>query len=55
MIKANIDKSKPGRPWRILNLNHGIIANRAHNTDIMNSVFEQLLLLYPLINKPTLH
>lgn len=43
MIKADIDKSEPGRAWRILNLNHGIIATRTHNVDIMNTVFEQLL------------
>ena len=47
MIKADIDKSESGRPWRILNLNHGIIATRTHNTDIMKSVFEQLLLRLP--------
>ncbi|MCW8900685.1 MAG: hypothetical protein OQK75_05815 [Gammaproteobacteria bacterium] len=43
MIKADIDKSEPGRAWRILNLNHGIIATRSHNIEIMNSVFEQLI------------
>ncbi len=47
MIKADVDKSEPGRPWRILNLNHGIIATRTHNVDIMNSVFEQLLQRLP--------
>lgn len=47
MIKADIDKSEPGRPWRILNLNHGIIATRTHNIDIMDSVFEQLLQRLP--------
>ena len=47
MIKADIDKSEPGRAWRILNLNHGIIATRTHNVDIMNSVFEQLLQRLP--------
>lgn len=47
MIKADIDKSESGRPWRILNLNHGIIATRTHNTDIMNSVFEQLIQRLP--------
>lgn len=46
-IKADIDKSEPGRPWRILNLNHGIIATRTHNIDIMNMVFEQLLQRLP--------
>lgn len=46
-IKADIDKTEPGRPWRILNLNHGIIATRTHNIDIMNAVFEQLLTRLP--------
>lgn len=46
-LKADVDKSEPGRPWRILNLNHGIIASRTHNTDIMNSVFEQLFKRLP--------
>jgi hypothetical protein len=47
MIKKDLDKSEPGRPWRILNLNHGIIATRTHNTDIMNSVYEQLMARFP--------
>ena len=47
VIKADIDKTEPGRPWRILNLNHGIIATRTHNIDIMNTVFEQLLQRLP--------
>jgi len=44
VIKADADKPEPGQPWRILNLNHGIIASRKHNTDIMNNVSEQLLI-----------
>ena len=47
MIKADIDKSEPGRPWRILNLNHGIIATRTHDINIMNTVFEQLIQRLP--------
>ena len=46
-IKAVLKKSEPGRPWRILNLNHGIIGTRTHNIDIMDTVFEQLLLRLP--------
>ncbi len=47
MIKADIDKSESGHIWRILNLNHGIIATRTHNTEGMLSLFlfEQLLLI----------
>ena len=33
MIKMDIDKSKAGRPWRMWNLYHGIIATRRHDTD----------------------
>ena len=46
-IKAGIDKSESGRAWRILNLNHGIIATRTHNTEIMPTLFGQLLLRLP--------
>lgn len=42
MIKADIDKS--GHAWRILNLNHGIIATRTHNIEIMPSVLGLLVL-----------
>lgn len=42
-IKADKDKSESSRPWRILNLNHGIIAARSHNPEIMEHVFEQLI------------
>lgn len=47
IIKADVDKSEAGRAWRILNLNHGIIATRTHDIEIMNSVFEQLLQRLP--------
>lgn len=47
MIKADINKSEYGRPWRILNMNHGIIITRTHNTGIMNAVFEQLVTRLP--------
>ena len=34
MIKVDVDMPELGRPWRILNLNRGIIASRTENTDI---------------------
>ena len=46
-IKQDIDKSNPGRPWRILNLNYGIVATRSHQPDIMEQAFEQLLIRLP--------
>lgn len=46
-IKQDIDKSNPGRPWRILNLNYAIVATRSHQIDIMEQAFEQLLIRLP--------
>jgi hypothetical protein len=46
-IKQDIDKSNPGRPWRILNLNYAIVATRSHQADIMEQAFEQLLIRLP--------
>lgn len=46
-IKQDIDKSNPGRPWRILNLNYAIVATRSHQIDIMEQAYEQLLIRLP--------
>ena len=46
-IKADPDKSDPARPWRILNINHGIVATRTHDPKVMEEVFGQLLLRFP--------
>ena len=46
-VKADEDKSHAGRPWRMLNLNHGIVATRSQDTSIMVSVFAQILLRLP--------
>ncbi|MCG6886229.1 MAG: hypothetical protein LJE74_03395 [Proteobacteria bacterium] len=43
-IKQDLDRSNPGRPWRILNLNYGIVATRSHQPEIMEQAFEQLRL-----------
>ena len=37
------DRTNPARPWRILNLNYGIVATRSHRPEIMEQAFEQLL------------
>lgn len=42
-IKQDLDSSNPMRPWRILNLNWGIVATRTHNTEMMEYVFPQLM------------
>lgn len=46
-IKQDQDKTNPGRPWRILNLNYGIVATRSHQPEIMEQAFEQLLIRLP--------
>lgn len=46
-IKQDLDKSNPERPWRVLNLNHGIVATRTHDPRRMEAVFEQLLYRLP--------
>lgn len=46
-VKADEDKSHAGRPWRMLNLNHAIVATRTHDPALMESVFEQILLRLP--------
>jgi len=42
-IKQDLETTNPMRPWKILNLNWGIVATRTHNTEIMQQVFDQLI------------
>ncbi|MBI3562273.1 MAG: hypothetical protein HY080_11240 [Gammaproteobacteria bacterium] len=46
-IKQDLDRSNPGRPWRVINLNHGIVATRCGDPQRMESVFEKLLYRLP--------
>ena len=41
-IKADLEKSDPARPWRILNLNFAIVATRSQNTTFMAKAFDTL-------------
>lgn len=43
VIKQDLEVTNPMRPWRILNLNWGIVATRTHNSEIMQQVFDQLI------------
>ena len=42
-IKMDMEATNPMRPWRILNLNWGIIATRSHNVEMMEMAFDQLI------------
>ncbi len=46
-IKQDLDKSNPGRPWRILNLNYAIVATRSHQVDIMEQAYDLLIMRLP--------
>jgi hypothetical protein len=41
-ISQDLEKMNPGRPWRVLLLNHGIVATRSHDTELMEAAFALL-------------
>ena len=41
-ISADLDNTNPGRPWRVLNINRGIVATRTHQAAIMEEAFARL-------------
>jgi len=47
-IKMDMEATNPMRPWRILNLNWGIVATRSHNAETMEVVFNQLIKNIPV-------
>jgi hypothetical protein len=42
VIRRDIEKVNPGRPWRVMLLNRSIVATRSHNTDLMEQAFTEL-------------
>ena len=42
-VKRDIEATNPARPWRILNLNWGIVATRSHNAELIERVYAQLM------------
>ncbi len=47
-IKQDVEITNMQRPWRILNINRGIVATRTHNTDTMRQVFSALIKALPM-------
>ena len=41
-IKADLEQSNPGRPWRVLNFNFAIIATRTQDPQLMREAFDTL-------------
>jgi len=42
-IRQDLDQSNMMRPWRILNLNYGIVATRSHQPEIIEQAYETLI------------
>jgi len=47
-IKHDIDNTHPSRPWRILNINCGIVTTRSNDPELMRVVFSGLIQAIPL-------
>ena len=43
VIREDLEKINPGRPWRVLLLNNGIVATRSHDPVIMEAAFSVLI------------
>ena len=42
-IRIDLEKTNPGRPWRILNLNLAIVATRTHQPALMEQAFKDFV------------
>lgn len=42
-IRRDVDQSNRMRPWRILNLNYGIVATRSHQPEIIEQAYDTLI------------
>jgi hypothetical protein len=47
VIKSDLEKINPLRPWRVIHLNRAITATRSNNTELMRTVFQQLINKFP--------
>lgn len=47
LIKQDLEKTNPSRPWRVLHLNRGIVATRTHNPRLMEQVFDDFVRALP--------
>lgn len=42
-ISHDPDNASPGHPWRVLNINRGIVATRTHKPEVMEEAFRTLI------------
>ncbi len=45
--RADLEKSDPGRPWRLLLMNRAIIATRSHRAELIEQAYQQLVEALP--------
>lgn len=46
-IRQDLDQSNMMRPWRILNLNYGIVATRSHQPELIEQAYDALVINLP--------
>jgi hypothetical protein len=46
-IRQDLEKTHPGRPWRVLNLNRAIVATRSHDPKAIEEAYSRLAELLP--------
>lgn len=42
-IRQDLEETNPMRPWRVINMNYGIIATRSHDTELMAKAYDELI------------
>jgi hypothetical protein len=47
LLQKDLEKSNPGRPWRILLLNRAIIATRTHRPELIELAYDNLVRQLP--------
>lgn len=46
-LRRDLEKTDPGRPWRLLTINRAIIATRTHHPELMETAFRDLVDDFP--------
>lgn len=47
-LRQDVEIANPGRPWRVLLINRGIVATRSYNTTLIELAYEELTRELPL-------
>jgi hypothetical protein len=42
-VRQDLEQTNPMRPWRILNLNYGIVATRSHDPELIEEAYASLI------------